>query len=352
MHRERVSDNVYWFQSELYAQVTSGVVAGPHWAVVIDTLAMPEETVSIREFIEHELQLPVRYVINTHYHSDHSWGNCFFPSATVIAHSNCRKLMLERGVPALEKVKKQNPDFRQTRIVLPHISFSEGTIKLRVGKKHLAISPSIGHSPDGIMVFIEEDRVLFAGDSFMPIPYVVDGNIDDITESITRMGEMSLENIIQGHGEVILRGEIESAIRENLEYLANIRKVAKIAARRREPQEYMDSQSIEDCGKSRVSLGGLAVQLHRNNLQFLYQPARDIYLEEREKKRTEREKAKAKATPKSKSKVKPKKKMKVRAKPGPKPKVKPKTKSKAKSKSRVKPKTGKKTTRKKVNRSY
>ena len=93
MHRERVSENVFWFQSEVYAQVTAGVVAGPQWAVVIDTLALPDETLSIREFIEHELNVPVRYVVNTHYHADHAWGNCFFPGATVIAHAHCRDLL-------------------------------------------------------------------------------------------------------------------------------------------------------------------------------------------------------------------------------------------------------------------
>ena len=46
MQRERVSENVYWFQSELYAQVTAGVIAGPNWAVLIDTLAIPEETLA------------------------------------------------------------------------------------------------------------------------------------------------------------------------------------------------------------------------------------------------------------------------------------------------------------------
>ena len=40
MHRERVSENVFWFQSEIYAQVTAGVIVGPQWAVVIDTLAL------------------------------------------------------------------------------------------------------------------------------------------------------------------------------------------------------------------------------------------------------------------------------------------------------------------------
>ena len=84
MHRERVSENVYWFQSEIYAQVTAGVVTGPQWALVIDTLALPEETLAMRSFIEEELSVPVRYVINTHYHADNSWGNCFFPGATII----------------------------------------------------------------------------------------------------------------------------------------------------------------------------------------------------------------------------------------------------------------------------
>ena len=85
MQRERVSENVYWFQSDVYAQVTAGVVVGPQWAVVIDTLALPDETLGIREFIEHELKRPVRYVINTHYHADHAWGNCFFPGATIVS---------------------------------------------------------------------------------------------------------------------------------------------------------------------------------------------------------------------------------------------------------------------------
>ena len=119
MHRERVSENVFWFQSEVYAQVTAGVVAGPQWAVVIDTLALPDETLNIREFIEHELNVPVRYVVNTHYHADHAWGNCFFPGATVIGHARCRELLSERGIPSLEAAQKQNPALRQVKIVLP-----------------------------------------------------------------------------------------------------------------------------------------------------------------------------------------------------------------------------------------
>jgi hypothetical protein len=85
---------------------------------------------------------------------------------------------------------------------------------------------------------------------------------------------MGLENIIQGHGDIVLRGEIEAAVKENLAYLANIRKVARTALRRRAPQDFLDENSVETCGKSRVHLGGLAEELHRRNLRALYQQER------------------------------------------------------------------------------
>ena len=275
MHRERVSENVFWFQSEIYAQVTAGVVAGPQWAVVIDTLALPDETLSIREFIEHELNVPVRYVINTHYHADHTWGNCFFPGATIIAHALCRDLLEELGVPSLEAAKRQNPALRQVKIVLPQMTFWEGELTLRVGKKNLILSLAKGHSKDGIAVLVEEDRILFAGDSFMPLPYIVDGDIDEIMASIKRTGRMGLENIVQGHGDVILRGEIDAAVRENLNYLSAIKRAVKAASRRKNAVELLDNITIEACGKSRVYLGGLAHTLHQRNLRALLKQMQD-----------------------------------------------------------------------------
>jgi cyclase len=275
MHRERISENVFWFQSEVYAQVTAGVVAGPQWAVVIDTLALPDETLSMREFIERELSVPVRYVVNTHYHADHAWGNCFFPGATVVAHERCRVLLEERGIPSLEAARKQNAALRQVNIVLPHLTFVSGEMNLRVGKKNLTLVPAPGHSDDGIAVMVEEDRVLFAGDAFMPLPYIVDGDIDEIAASIKRIGRMQLENIVQGHGDIILRGEIDAAVRENLNYINNLKKVAKAAARRKGPDEDLESMKIERSGKSRVHLGGLAEGLHRRTLETLIQQARE-----------------------------------------------------------------------------
>jgi cyclase len=270
MQRERISDNVYWFQSEIYALVTSGVVMGTDWAVIIDTLAIPEEALEIRAFVEEELQVPIRYVINTHHHADHTWGNCFFPGATIIAHSLCRQYMIELEQKALEAAQRQNQVFKQTKIVLPHLTFSRGSLSLQVGKKHLNLFPTPGNSKDGISVLVEEDRILFAGDVFMPIPFIVDGDSDEMVTSLQSINAMGLENLVQGHGDVILRGEIDEAVKGNLNYLTSLTRSVKTAMKRKHPTDVLDSIDIESCGKSKVLLGGLAEELHRRNVYALY----------------------------------------------------------------------------------
>jgi glyoxylase-like metal-dependent hydrolase (beta-lactamase superfamily II) len=270
IQRERVADNVYSFQSEVYAQVTAGAVIGPNWAVIIDTLALPEEAMAIRDFVEGELSVPVRYLINTHSHADHAWGNCFFPNATIIGHTLCRHLLNTEGRAALEEARPTNPNFRSVKIVLPQLTFSEGHLNLRVGKKNLTLMPLPGPSADNIGVLVDEDRVLFAGDAAMPLPYIVGGDIDDLILSLKKIARMGLENIVQGHGDIILRGEIENYVKDNLGYLSNLRKAVRRAAKRKYPFEVLSEVTVESCGKSRVLIGGLAGELHRRNLRALY----------------------------------------------------------------------------------
>ena len=271
MIRERIAEDIYWFQSEIYAQVTAGAVIGPDWAVLVDTLAIPQETLELRSFIEETLGVRVRYIINTIYHADHTFGNCFFPGAVVIAHSKCQDLMRENNFEALESAQEQSPSFTRVKIVLPGITFDSGKISLQIGKRHIEIFPTPGATTGAIAAFIPEDRVLFAGDAFLPLPNIAEGDIDELSETIKMIGRMSLENIVQGHGDVILRGEIEHAVKTNLDYLANIKKTAKAAAKRKDPLPVLEEATIEESGKSRVLLGGLVLELHQRNLSVQYQ---------------------------------------------------------------------------------
>lgn len=271
MVRERVAEDVYLFTSELYAKVNAGAVVGPDWSVLIDTLAYPEETQEIHNFLEQRLQKPVRYLINTHYHADHSLGNSWFPDAIIIGHERCRALLDTQGRTALEIAQEQSKELTDVRILLPDVIFSQGGVSIRIGKRTLQLIYMPGHSSDGIGVLIEEDRVLFSGDIMMPIPYVVDGDYETMIESLKKIPPMKLENLIQGHGEVILRGEVQSKVSKNIDYLDNLRRHVRKASRRREPEEYLMSIDVESCGKSRILLNGLAEELHTRNLLGLYQ---------------------------------------------------------------------------------
>ncbi len=274
MVRERIADNVYVFTSERYAQVNAGAVVGPSWSIVIDTLPFPEETLEIKDFLETKLGAPVRYVVLTHYHADHALGAFCYPEARIIAHSECRRLLATRGQQRLDRAREQTRELESVRLVLPDVVFESGSLLLRAGKRTLQLLPLPGHSPDGIGALVVEDRVLFSGDAMMPLPYLVDGDYEAAVASLKRIPRLKLENVVQGHGEVILRGEIQNAVRANLHYLANLHKHVQKAIHRRDGDSYLASIDIEDCGKSRILLGGLADELHRRNLMALYQQMR------------------------------------------------------------------------------
>ena len=80
-----------------------------------------------------------------------------------------------------------------------------------------------------------------------------------------------MKNLVQGHGEVILRGEILNAVRSNLHYLASVRREVKKAAHRKDWERYLAGIDVEQCGKARILMNGLAPELHARNLSALFQ---------------------------------------------------------------------------------
>jgi len=276
MQRERVADDIYIFTSDLYAQVTAGVVVTGEGAVVIDTLLYPEESRLIKRFIENRLSTSVRYVINTHFHADHTTGTCFFEGARVVAHSLCRQLLDTRGRDSLEDSRQSTGEMRDVQLVLPDMVFDGGVLNLHVGSKTFQMWHTPGHSPDSIVCLVKEDRVLFAADTLMPLPYFVDGSYDDFLASLEGLRGSNFENVVQGHGEVILRGEIEEKVEGDIEYLLSLRKAVDNALAATSPGKALEKIDVESCGKSRILLNGMVQQLHRQNVLALASQRREI----------------------------------------------------------------------------
>jgi cyclase len=271
MRKERVTENVYVFTSEAYAQATAGAIVTSEGTVVIDTLPFPRETREMLDFLRAESKRGIRYVINTHHHADHVYGNFLFDEADIISSERCREVMRKSGEKNLAEAKQQTPELAEVKLRLPNLTFPE-KMSLHLGDRVLRLMPLPGHTPDGIGIYVEGDKILFAGDAVMPLPYIFWGDRVVLQETLRSLKEMNLENIVQGHGEVLLKGELDETLDAALAYLDCIYdKVKAKLATRTSKERLVNDITLEACGFSPIALDGLVKQLHRSNLLRVYQ---------------------------------------------------------------------------------
>lgn len=270
MLRELVATNVFVFTSELYAQVTAGAILTPEGAIVIDTLPFPVETQEIVQFVEGRHGLPVKYVVNTHYHADHTYGTSLFKNVQVVGHRLTRELLDGPGREGLRAAQRTARELASVEICLPEVVFDEGVMNLHLGGVTLQMWHMPGHSPDSIVCKVKGENILFAADTVMPVPFFADGSWEDTVNSLESLRGGNFESIVQGHGEVILRGEIDGRIEEDLHYLHTVRRRVEEIVEAGEGPEALRTIDIEECGKSRIALNGVVQQLHATNVEVLY----------------------------------------------------------------------------------
>ena len=271
MRKERVTENVYVFTSEAYAQVTAGAIVTNEGTVVIDTLPFPRETREMIDFLRAESRRGIRYVINTHHHADHVYGNYLFEEADIIASEKCREMMRKTGEKNLAETKQQIPELAEVVLRLPNLTFPD-KMTIHLGDRVMRLLPLPGHTLDDIGVYIEGEKILFAGDAVMPLPYIFWGERVQLQETLKMIKGMNLENIVQGHGEVLLKGEIDDVLDQGIAYLDTIyERVKSKLSSRMSKERLVNEISLESCGYSPIALDGLVKQLHRSNLLRVYQ---------------------------------------------------------------------------------
>lgn len=273
--RTRVADDTWVFTSGLYVEVNAGLVVTAEGGILIDTLPFPSETKQIIEFAQRVCPQGIKYVINTISHADHVYGSCFFPEAELIGHELCRQFLIDYGYKSLEDAKEHTPELRSVDIRLPKLIFSEGMV-IRLGDKTVHLIHSPGPSPELCAVHVREDKVLFASDLMMPAPMIASpfADIDAYMRSLRNLHDFNLECIVQGHGDILLRGEVTSSIDAAARYLTDIQNLVKRLMAEGATKHDLAEYDIEQFEHSRIPLGGLVQQFHLNNLHFLWEKAR------------------------------------------------------------------------------
>jgi glyoxylase-like metal-dependent hydrolase (beta-lactamase superfamily II) len=224
----KVSGNVYMLEG---AGGNIGVSVGPDGILIVDDQFAPLAD-KIRAALKGLNQGKLRFILNTHWHGDHTGGNASFsPEATIIAHDNVRKRMSSEQ--RLELFKQTVP--ASPKEALPIITFDNSLSVHFNGEDIRAIHYPHGHTDGDAVIFFTTSNVVHLGDDFFAgrFPFVDVDNGGSVVGLAKNIGEIIPKipagaKLIPGHGPLSTVDDLKLYHRMLLETTDVVRK--KIAA--------------------------------------------------------------------------------------------------------------------------
>lgn len=186
-------------------------VVGRDAVTLIDTCFTERRARALRAAIVLVTDRPVRTLINTHHHGDHTYGNYLFPEATIIGHRLCREAAIETGL----SIRPLFPgvEWGAIEAAPPFVTF-EDRLTVYVDDLRLEVMfVGPAHTTNDVVVWLPERRLLFAGDLVFSrcTPFVLQGSLAGHLRALETLRGLEAEVIVPGHGDVCGPEGIEDA---------------------------------------------------------------------------------------------------------------------------------------------
>jgi cyclase len=184
----------------------AGFIVGKDYVVVVDSLATVGLTQKFKDEIRKITDKPIRYLINTHHHGDHTYGNHVFAGATIVSHEYCRHELMEARMmdPALLNSIFPEFDFRGIAVTPAHVTFDKQLTLHVDGREVRLLHFGPGHTVDDIIVHLPEEGIIFAGDFIFlySTPLGMEGSFAGWLNNLDAMAKLGAQTYVPGHGPV------------------------------------------------------------------------------------------------------------------------------------------------------
>ena len=214
---DQLADGVYRRRYESL-DLNVGVVLGEQGILVIDTRASHVEADELREELRTLSSLPVQWVVDTHWHWDHTFGNARFPEAEIWGHELCRKAMVDLGDSMKEDALAWLPDRLDEIaevVITPPTSVFDTVAHIDLGPAMAEMTyHGLGHTDADIVVTVGD--VSFMGDLVEEgaPPVFADGFPMSWPITLESAVEIGSSIIVPGHGDTLDRAGAAAQLEE------------------------------------------------------------------------------------------------------------------------------------------
>ncbi|MBI4937863.1 MAG: quinoprotein relay system zinc metallohydrolase 2 [Nitrosomonadales bacterium] len=245
-----------------------GFIIGSKGVAVIDSGGSPKIGAQLREAIRKVTDLPILFVINTHVHPDHVFGNAAFKkdNPTFVGHENLAAGMEQRKEVYLRnQAEWVGADAAGSELIPPALQIG-GAQSIDLGGRTLLLTAyAPAHSHSDLTVFDTATATLWTGDLlFVERTPSMDGNLQGWLQAIAQLRAIPAERAIPGHGPVVQ--EWHGALDNVQRYLTTLLEDVRAAIR----QGLGLQQTIESAARSEQGKWVLFDTINRRNVSFMY----------------------------------------------------------------------------------
>lgn len=213
-----LADGVFAYTAE--GDPNTGVIIGEQGVLVFDAQATPALAGNVLKHIRQVTDLPIRYLVLSHYHAVRVLGASAYTGAEIVASTITRDLISERGEQDWESELRRFPRLFSGSESIPGLTHPsllfEQSLQIDLGSREVnVIHPGAGHTAGDTVVWLEPENILFAGDLVEcgAAPYCGDAYFEEWIKTLSELALLNPQTLVPGRGPALTNAsDAQSAI--------------------------------------------------------------------------------------------------------------------------------------------